>query len=738
MDLPDARPVTLEQALTGVEEAQWIAMSGFVRDILVDGPWARLEIGTAAGTFIAILPKTAPLVGLRGAVVRLRGVCGAVANDKRQLDGINLWVPDTSCIAIEDPCPADPFSVPEQSIASLRQFGTQSSFNHRVRICAMVVGQLPGRMLHVQDGADGLLVLTRDTTPLVPGDRVEAVGFPARDSVRVVLHEAVVRKIGNGTEPGPLPLAGFQPVNTDFDGRLVRVEGEILGLSPQERGTRLTVNATSGLFEALIDRAPSALPSTWQPDSHVALTGVYEVLLDEYRRPGSARLFLRTPADVAILKPAPWWTAGRALAASAILALGVLGGIAWVVALRRRVREQTELIRAQLEKEKAARLETALVRTSKLESLGLLAGGIAHDFNNLLTVIICNLSLLRLGQKPDPETDQIITDTTRASLRARDLTLQLLTFSKGGQPVLSTVSLPEVVRESGEFARHGSSVRCLYDFADDLWPAQADKGQIGQVVHNLVLNAIQAMPEGGVIIISLRNSDLPAATVAELPAGRYIQLTIADNGRGIPPEIRSRIFEPYFTTKSTGNGLGLATVHSIVRKHQGQIEVDSAVGKGTTFTLWLPAAESRPAPAPALSAETAPTFSGRILFMDDEPPIRQTASLLFKRLGLDIVCVEHGEAAIREYTAAKAGGRPFAAVILDLTIPGGMGGAETMTKLRELDPQVCGIVSSGYSGDPVLANYRQHGFQAIIRKPYEALEVAAVLAQVLPQPRTAA
>ena len=178
-------------------------------------------------------------------------------------------------------------------------------------------------------------------------------------------------------------------------------------------------------------------------------------------------------------------------------------------------------------------------------------------------------------------------------------------------------------------------------------------------------------------------------------------------------------------------------VHSIVRKHHGQIEVESAPGKGTTVTLWLPAADSRADQAPTLSAETAPTFSGRILFMDDERPIRQTAALLFKRLGLDAVCVEHGEAAIREYTDAKTGGRPYSIVVLDLTIPGGMGGAETMAKLRELDPQVCGIVSSGYSDDPVLANYRQHGFRAIIRKPYEALEVAAVLAQVLPPPRTA-
>ena len=737
MDLPEARPVTLEQALTGVEEAQWVSMSGFVRSIAIVGPWARLEIGSTAGTFQAILSKDTPLAGLRGSVIQLHGVCAAISDNKRRLDTINLWVPDSSCISIQDPSPADPFAVPERSIANLRRFGTQLAFNHRIRICAIVVWQRPGRMLHVQDGSDGLLVLTRETTPLAPGDRVEIVGFPGRDNVRVVLHEAIYRKIGSGTTPAPLPITSIHPVNTDLDGRLVRVEADLLALSPVERGTLLTVRSPTGLFGADIDRAPESLPSSWQPDTRIALSGIYQIQLDEYRRPAAVRILLRTPDDVAILHPAPWWTAERALAASGILALGIVASIVWVVALRRRVRAQTALIRSQYEKEKAARLEASLVKTSKLESLGLLAGGIAHDFNNLLTVVICNLSLLRLGRTCDPETEQIITDTTRAGLRARDLTLQLLTFAKGGAPVRSPVSLPELVRESGEFARHGSKIRCLYDFANDLWCAQADKGQIGQVVHNLVLNAIQAMPVGGVVIISLRNSELTEGTVPDLPAGRYIQLTIADNGKGIPADVLPRIFEPYFTTKAAGTGLGLATVHSIVRKHQGQIEVSSAAGKGTTFTLWIPAAADLAEPASELLSQELPTFRGRILFMDDEPPIRKTAGILFGRLGLEVVTVEDGKAALCEYTAARAAGTPYSAVILDLTVPGGMGGAETMARLREIDPQVCGIVSSGYSDNPVLASYRDHGFRACIRKPYDALEVAKVLAQVLPPPRTA-
>ncbi len=732
MDLPEGHPVTLEQALTGVEEAQWVTMSGYVRDITTAGPWSRLEVGTSAGTFSAMLPDNAPLVGLRGAVVRLRGVCSAIANEKRQLDAVRLWVPDASSLAVEERAPADPFSVPAHTIASLRQFGSLLAFNRRVRISGVVVGQLPGRVLHVQDGADGLLVLSRDVEPLVPGDRVEVVGFPCRESIRVVLHEGTYRKIDSGAEPPPLALAGLRPVDPEADGRLVEVEGTLLDVSPQERGTRLTLQNDTGIFEALIDRPKPDLPGAWAPGSRVALTGVYEVNLDEYKRPSSARVLLRRPADVRILARPDWWTVRRALGVSGVLAFVTVGGFAWVVALRRRVHRQTELIREQYEKEKAARNEATLVRTSKLESLGLLAGGIAHDFNNLLNVVICNLSLLRLDRKFDRDTEQCIADSTRASLRARDLTLQLLTFAKGGEPVRAAVALPEVVRESGEFARHGSKVSCLYDFADDLWPAQVDRGQIGQVVHNLVLNAAQAMPNGGVVIVALRNTHLDAHTVADLPAGRYVQLTIADQGTGIPADLIPRIFDPYFTTKQTGNGLGLATVYSIVRRHQGQIEVASALGNGTTFTIWLPAAETAPTAPNVDPLGVRPQVSGRILFMDDEEQIRRTAALLFRRLGLEFQTVADGAAAVREYLAARDSGRPFDAVILDLTVPGGMGGAEAMAQLRAVDPRVCGIVSSGYSGDPVLANHRDFGFAAMIRKPYEARDVAHVLAQVLP------
>jgi two-component system cell cycle sensor histidine kinase/response regulator CckA len=414
-----------------------------------------------------------------------------------------------------------------------------------------------------------------------------------------------------------------------------------------------------------------------------------------------------------------------------------------VLVLRRRVHQQTEQIREQLkneeaalEKEKAARLDALLVRTSKLESLGVLAGGIAHDFNNLLTVIMGNLSLAKMDRRCELETRQCLIESERAAVRARDLTLQLLTFAKGGAPVRAATLLPEIVREAAKFALHGSKVSSEFDIAPDLWPADVDRGQIVQVVHNITINAVHAMPKGGVIHLQLRNDEVAAEGRPGLAPGRYLKLSITDTGTGINPESLARIFEPYFTTKDHGSGLGLTTVYSIVKRHQGHVEVESKVGHGTTFHVWLPAAERAPAAesapaAPAAPPEPPPRQTGRVLFMDDEAPIRQMATSLLGRMGLDVKAVDDGSAVVLEYAAARNAGQPYDLVILDLTVPGGMGGAKAMERLLQMDPQVHAVVSSGYSNDPILANYRAHGFRGIVPKPYVADDVARVVSAVL-------
>ena len=377
-----------------------------------------------------------------------------------------------------------------------------------------------------------------------------------------------------------------------------------------------------------------------------------------------------------------------------------------------------------------ARFEAEILRASKLESVGLLAGGIAHDFNNLLAIVMGNLTLALLDEKTAESGGRWLREAERGTTRARELTQQLLTFAKGGEPVRSAILLSELVREAAEFALHGTAVRCEFDLADDVKPADADKAQIGQVVQNLVINAVQAMPQGGVIRLALRNESVRQDTTLPLTGGQYLRLEITDQGAGIAPENLPRIFEPFFTTKELGTGLGLATVYSIVQKHRGHITVESEFGRGATFRIWLPAAGTPPVSA-VVTNSPFERMRGRVLFMDDEEPIRAMTRSLLERLGLEVTVTANGQEAVQNFAHARASGQPFDVVIMDLTVPGGMGGAMAMAEILKLDPDARGIVSSGYSSDPVLANHRAHGFRGSVPKPYRVTDFARTLREVL-------
>ncbi len=377
-----------------------------------------------------------------------------------------------------------------------------------------------------------------------------------------------------------------------------------------------------------------------------------------------------------------------------------------------------------------SRLESELLRASKMESIGVLAGGIAHDFNNLLSVVIGNLSLALMDDNVNAKGAKWLREAERSALRAKDLTQQLLTFAKGGEPVRTAVALPDVVREAAQFALHGAAVRCEFDLAPDLRPADVDKGQIGQVVQNLVINAVQAMPAGGKIQLSLHNETIDRGAIATLPPGNYLRLEVADSGKGIAPEHLARIFEPFFTTKEAGSGLGLATVYSVVQKHRGHVTVESTLGVGTTFRVWLPAARVDPVAA----SKTAGPFEamhGRVLFMDDEEPIRHMTKALLERLGFEVMLTKDGAEAVREYAEARIAGQPFDVVVFDLTVPGGMGGADAMREILKIDPAAKGIVSSGYSSDPVMANHRAHGFRGSVPKPYRIADFSSTIRDVI-------
>lgn len=374
------------------------------------------------------------------------------------------------------------------------------------------------------------------------------------------------------------------------------------------------------------------------------------------------------------------------------------------------------------------RMEQELQRADKLESLGVLAGGIAHDFNNLLGAVLANLSLAKHQLGGCGGAWELIDEAEQASVRATNLTQQLLTFSRGGAPVKRVARLAPLVDAAVRFALRGSKVRYELEQDEDLWPAQVDEGQIGQVFHNLALNAVQAMPEGGVLRVTLRNAVVAAGT--PLAPGRYVELRVRDEGRGMPEAVAKRAFDPYFTTKARGSGLGLAVVYSVVRSHGGRVELQSACGQGTTFTLHLPAA-TQAAEAPLPPGEDLLRGRGLVLVIDDEEGLRKVYPRILRYLGYDVAVAADGREGLDMYASAREGGRPFDLVILDLTIPGGLGGTQALDALRALDPGARIVASSGYAADPILADYRRHGFDGVLPKPFKAADLGRVVAEVL-------
>ncbi|MEN6303595.1 MAG: PAS domain S-box protein [Armatimonadia bacterium] len=373
------------------------------------------------------------------------------------------------------------------------------------------------------------------------------------------------------------------------------------------------------------------------------------------------------------------------------------------------------------------RLRDAVYQAHKLESVGLLAGGIAHDFNNLLTSLLGQIGLARKEATEIPAVLAELAAAEKVALQARHLSQQLLTFSRGGAPVKTRLCLGELLGNTVDFALSGSNLAAQLEVAPNLWAVEADEGQIVQVVNNLVLNAKQAMPAGGIVRVHAANVKIDTRSGLPLAPGRYVEVEVTDQGEGIDPETASKVFDPYFTTKQSGTGLGLAIVYSVIRKHDGHIELRSVPGQGASFRFWLPATT---AAAPAAPAEhEAPLGHGRILVMDDDAFIRKVVSPMLRQLGYTPEIVKSSHEAVAALEQAEEA--PFAAVVLDLTIKGGEGGVETLAKLRQIQPQIKALACSGYCNDPVMANYRDYGFDGIVVKPYRLQDLARGLEAVL-------
>jgi signal transduction histidine kinase/CheY-like chemotaxis protein len=376
------------------------------------------------------------------------------------------------------------------------------------------------------------------------------------------------------------------------------------------------------------------------------------------------------------------------------------------------------------------KLKEESFRVQKLESLGLLAGGIAHDFNNILTGILGSIGLAKLSAAPEDKLFQKLQDAEKGAWRARDLTEQLLTFSRGGAPIKKTTSLGKILNEAVPFALRGSNVKYDLSIPENIMPVEVDEGQINQVIHNLVINADQAMPTGGILSVSAENVYISSEDGLPVSEGAYVVITVKDTGAGIPTEYLEKVFDPYFTTKQKGSGLGLAVSYSIIKGHHGFIRVESDLGRGTSFFIYLPGSDKELNLQSGSAIEELPC-TGKILIMDDEAMIRDVALEMLSIKGFEVHCARDGYEAIELYRQAMEQGCRFDAIIMDLTIPGSMGGKETVAELLKMDPTVKAIVSSGYSHDPIMSQYESHGFAGVVTKPYKIENLVNALATVI-------
>ncbi|MHA2090740.1 MAG: hybrid sensor histidine kinase/response regulator [Candidatus Kariarchaeaceae archaeon] len=374
--------------------------------------------------------------------------------------------------------------------------------------------------------------------------------------------------------------------------------------------------------------------------------------------------------------------------------------------------------------------EAERLKSQKIESLSKLTGGIVHDYNNILVGILGNVNILQYKPSLDEDVKLILKDIETAAIRAHDLTKQLLTFSKGGSPIKTPAHINDVIQDSVSLIMRGSKSQYELKFEGEMPVVEIDIGQISQMINNLIINAKQAMPTGGLLKISARTIIISDSSTIPLANGDYVQISIQDEGKGIPVEIQGHIFDPYFTTKPAGAGLGLATSFSIAKQHDGLLMFETEENKGTTFYIFLPVSDKQVIPTQSITKRKN-NFDGRVLIMDDDPIVQKTLTKILVSQGFSVDSAHNGQECIDLYRKSIENGSKYEFLVMDLVIPGGMGGKETIAILRDINPDIVAIVSSGYSTDPILANYQDYGFTAVLNKPYTISEVIDTINSIL-------